>query len=75
MGWRVEADWVDSMRHGTPVRFTDFSTGVAYMEFTEAVARSAQTGVQVELPLVANVEDSESEQASPVPPGPTLEQS
>jgi hypothetical protein len=40
-GWRVEADWVDSIRNGTPVKFTDFATGVAYMEFTEAVARSA----------------------------------
>ena len=35
----------------TPVRFTDFATGVAYMEFTEAVARSAETGEAVELPL------------------------
>ena len=42
-GWQVEADWVRSIREGTPVRFTDFATGVAYMEFTEAVARSART--------------------------------
>jgi predicted dehydrogenase len=42
--WRVEADWVDSIRAGAPVRLTDFATGVAYMEFTEAVARSAETG-------------------------------
>jgi predicted dehydrogenase len=50
-GWRVEADWVDSIRTGSPVRFTDFATGVAYMEFTEAVARSAESGEAVELPL------------------------
>jgi predicted dehydrogenase len=50
-GWRVEEDWVRSIREGTPVRLTDFATGVAYMEFTEAVARSARTGVAVELPL------------------------
>jgi hypothetical protein len=50
-GWQVEADWVRSIRDGAPVRFTDFATGVAYMEFTEAVARSARTGVAVELPL------------------------
>jgi predicted dehydrogenase len=49
--WRVEADFVDSIRTGKPVRFTDFAAGVAYMEFTEAVARSAQTGVAVPLPL------------------------
>jgi predicted dehydrogenase len=50
-GWQVEADWVRSIREGAPVRFTDFATGVAYMEFTEAVARSARTGLVVELPL------------------------
>jgi predicted dehydrogenase len=50
-GWRVEADWVSSIREGTPVHLTDFATGVAYMEFTEAVARSARTGLAVRLPL------------------------
>jgi predicted dehydrogenase len=49
--WRVEADFVDAIRTGTPIRFTDFETGVAYMEFTEAVARSAQLGAAVDLPL------------------------
>lgn len=50
-GWRVEADFVDSIREGKPVRFTDFATGVQYMEFTEAVARSAEEGTAVDLPL------------------------
>jgi predicted dehydrogenase len=50
-GWQVEADFVDSIRLGTPVQLTNFETGVAYMEFTEAVARSARTGVAVKLPL------------------------
>ncbi len=49
--WRVEADFVESVRTGSPVRFTDFTAGVAYMEFTEAVARGAQTGAAVNLPL------------------------
>lgn len=49
--WTVEADFVDSIRNGTPVRLTDFATGVAYMEFTEAVARSARDGKAVDLPL------------------------
>jgi predicted dehydrogenase len=49
--WRVEADFVDAIRSGTPIRLTDFATGVAYMEFTEAVARSARLGEMVELPL------------------------
>lgn len=39
-GWRVEADFVDSIRHGTPVRLTDFATGVRYMRFTEAAWRA-----------------------------------
>ncbi len=50
-GWRVEADFVDSIRLGKPVTLTDFPSGVAYMEFTEAVARSAEEGTAVELPL------------------------
>jgi predicted dehydrogenase len=50
-GWRVEADFVDAIRLGTPVTLTDFKSGVAYMEFTEAVARSAGEGAAVELPL------------------------
>lgn len=49
--WTVEADFVNSIRTGAPVRLTDFDTGVAYMEFTEAVARSAESGEAVDLPL------------------------
>ncbi len=52
-GWRVEADFVESIREGKPVRHTDFASGVAYMEFTEAVVRSAESGMKVVLPLAA----------------------
>ncbi|HEX5270630.1 MAG TPA: Gfo/Idh/MocA family oxidoreductase [Gemmataceae bacterium] len=55
-GWRVEADFVDAIRDGRPVALTDFATGVRYMEFTEAVALSAQRGEAVELPLEVYVE-------------------
>jgi predicted dehydrogenase len=48
-GWRVEADFVDSIREGKPVQYTNFETGVAYMEFTEAVAQSARDGETVTL--------------------------
>jgi predicted dehydrogenase len=51
-GWAVEADWVASIREGRPVQFTDFERGVAYMEFTEAVAKSAEAGVAVDVPAV-----------------------
>jgi len=49
-GWRVEADFVASIREGRPVEFTDFADGVRYMEFTEAVARSAASGAAVDVP-------------------------
>jgi predicted dehydrogenase len=57
--WRVEAEFVDAIRRGTPVTMTDFAMGVAYMEFTEAVARSARQGEAIELPLEEFVEDAE----------------
>jgi predicted dehydrogenase len=55
--WRVEEDFVDAIRTGAAIEFTDFATGVAYMEFTEAVARSARLGEAVDLPL-ADFEDA-----------------
>jgi predicted dehydrogenase len=42
--WRVEADFIDSIRDGKPVRLTDFETGVKYMQFTEAVWESWSNG-------------------------------
>ncbi len=42
--WRVEADFIDSIRDGKPVRLTDFATGVKYMHFTEAVWESWSNG-------------------------------
>ncbi len=50
-GWRVEAEFIGAIRGQEKVRFTDFATGVRYMEFTEAVTRSAETNLPVELPL------------------------
>ena len=42
--WRVEADFIDSIREGKPVRLTNFATGVDYMRFTEAVWESWSNG-------------------------------
>ena len=50
--WRVEADFVDSIRLGTPVELTSFADGVRYMQFTEAVARSIRSGARVDLASV-----------------------
>jgi predicted dehydrogenase len=49
--WRVEREFVEAIRGGAPIEMTDFATGVLYMEFTEAVARSAAGGEPVDLPL------------------------
>jgi predicted dehydrogenase len=49
--WRVEADFVDAIRGGDRPALTDFATGVRYMEFTEAVERSALDSVPVSLPF------------------------
>ncbi|MBI3469517.1 MAG: gfo/Idh/MocA family oxidoreductase, partial [Planctomycetes bacterium] len=50
MEWRVEADFIGAIRGRGKIEFTDFATGIRYMQFTEAVARSAQTGRAAELP-------------------------
>ena len=49
--WRVEAEFIGAIRGTEPVRYTDFASGVQYMEFTEAVAISAEGNRPVELPL------------------------
>jgi predicted dehydrogenase len=49
--WRVEADFIDAIRTGSKIQFTDFASGAAYMEFTEAVALSAERGEAIDLPL------------------------
>ena len=49
--WTVEKDFVDAIQGG-PQGETSFYEGVKYMEFTEAVSRSAEQGGTVRLPLV-----------------------
>ncbi|HUG10327.1 MAG TPA: Gfo/Idh/MocA family oxidoreductase [Opitutaceae bacterium] len=43
-GWRVEEDFVESIRTGAPVRLTDFASGLRYMRVTEAIWRSWSEG-------------------------------
>jgi predicted dehydrogenase len=50
-GWRVEADFIAAIHQVRPVTHTDFATGVRYMQFTEAVARSSRHQHPVLLPL------------------------
>lgn len=51
--WRVEEEFVNAVRGIEKVKLTTFADGVKYMEFTEAVARSAESGRAVTLPLIA----------------------
>ena len=50
-GWRVEEEFIAAIRGNERVRFTNFTAGVEYMQFTDAVAHSAQSGASVELPI------------------------
>ncbi len=49
--WRVEEEFINAIRGIEQVKLTTFEDGVKYMEFTEAVTRSAQSGEAVSLPL------------------------
>ena len=49
--WRVEEEFVNAIRGVEVITHSDFDTGVKYMEFTEAVTRSMQSGAAVPLPL------------------------
>lgn len=49
--WRVEEEFVNAIRGLEQVTHTTFVDGLKYMEFTEAVTRSAYTGDAVSLPL------------------------
>jgi len=49
--WRVEEEFVNAIRGEEVITHTDFETGVKYMEFTEAVTLSMQSGKAITLPL------------------------
>ena len=49
--WRVEEEFVNAIRGNEPITHTNFEDGVKYMEFTEAVNLSMETGTVVSLPL------------------------
>lgn len=42
--WNVEADFIDSIRTGSPVKLTAFADGLKYMKFTDAVKASFDAG-------------------------------
>lgn len=53
-GWRVEEEFIAAIRGTEKVRFTDFDTGLAYMDFTEAVSQSLATNQAVALPIACS---------------------
>ena len=48
----MEEEFIGAIRGKEKVILTDFAKGHRYMEFTEAVTRSMQSGSVVKLPLV-----------------------
>jgi len=42
--WRAEEEFINAIRGKEPILMNTFETGLLYMEFAEAVTRSAQTG-------------------------------
>jgi predicted dehydrogenase len=49
--YRVEEEFTNAIRGKEEITMVSFETGVHYMEWTEAVIRSAQTGQVIYLPL------------------------
>jgi predicted dehydrogenase len=47
IGWRVEEEFINALRGVEKVKFTTFQDGLKYMQFTEAVSRSAASGDSV----------------------------
>ena len=48
---RVEEEFINAIRGREQISMTTFETGVRYMEWTEAMHRSAASGTAVQLPL------------------------
>jgi predicted dehydrogenase len=49
IGWRVEEEFVNAIRGREKITHTNFEDGVRYMEFTDAVAKSAASGQAVDV--------------------------
>ncbi len=49
--WRVEEEFINAIRGVEPVTHTNFTDGLKYMQFTDAVTESLQSGDRVALPL------------------------
>ncbi len=54
-GWRVEEEFIGAIRGEEEVKLTPPAVGVQYMEYTDAVTLSMQSGSTVSLPFVEPV--------------------
>lgn len=45
--WRVEAEFINAIRGTERIQFTDFASGLRYMQFTQAVAESLMSNAFV----------------------------
>ena len=52
VGWRVEEEFVNAIRGRETITRTTFEDGVRYMEFTDAVTRSAAAGRAVDVAVL-----------------------
>ena len=49
--WRVEEEFINAIRGDEIITHTSFEDGVRYMEFTDAVQLSSQSGKKIKLPF------------------------
>jgi predicted dehydrogenase len=49
-GWRVEEEFINAIRGTEPVTRSNFTDSLKYMEFTDAIQESWQTGMRIYLP-------------------------
>ena len=50
-GWRVEEEFINAIRGLEPVTHTNFTDGLKYMQFTDAVTESIKSGNRINLPF------------------------
>ena len=50
--WRVEEEFINAIRGKEQITRSNFVDSLKYMEFTDAVQESCQTGSRIYLPLV-----------------------
>jgi hypothetical protein len=48
--WRVEEEFINAIKGIEPVTRSNFTDSLKYMEFTDAIQESWQSGMRVQLP-------------------------